>query len=73
MLIDKTQIYIGTTFQGRLNNTYTILMCVPFSTAISFLGIYSGKKKSRHTCLCKRIFTAGLFIIANTWKLCVCL
>lgn len=45
MLIDKTQIYIGTTFQGRLNNTYTILMCVPFTTAISFLGIYPGKKK----------------------------
>lgn len=47
MLIDKTQIYIGTTFQGRLNNTYTILMCVPFSTAISFLGIYPGKKKNQ--------------------------
>lgn len=46
MLIDKTQIYIGTTFQGHLNNTYTILMCVPFSTAISFLGIYPEKKKS---------------------------
>lgn len=51
MLRDTTQIYIGTIFQGHPNNTYTILMCVPFSTAIPFQGIYPEEILRQGTCV----------------------